>query len=81
MTGIPLSQIDLPKKKVLFSLFSYYVLTQDKNSIPVKQQRVRMTLNERNGGIFLYIPIQGLWLLAETSTFPQNVFLSNMQGP
>ena len=32
MTGIPLSQIDLPKKKVLFPLFSYYVLTQDKNS-------------------------------------------------
>lgn len=39
MTGIPLSQIDLQKKKKSsFSLFSYYVLNQEKNSIPVKQQ-------------------------------------------
>lgn len=65
------------KKKKSFSLFSYYVLNQDKNSIPdpLKQQSAQMTLKESNGGIILYVPVQGL------RTIPENVFLLNTQSP
>lgn len=79
----PLYQVGLAKKAPS-SVFSYYILTQDKNSItdPVKQESARMTLVKAMKRYFYLSPFRVSGFFKKPESFQSMICFSiNTQGP